>query len=322
MVINHLCEGLEQLGYNASIGAFSFDSEPPSNIHKVKLTLGALMSKDMKSFDIIHSHQPRMNYYSLVSSTPFIFHWHGASSRIQEINTRVSLYLSKRKLANIISISHSALYDLKRITGNIDSEVIYNGVDTKLLNSDLARPYNVGFPELLFVGNFYPHKNISMLISGMKNILSKYPSAHLQIVGDGADRDKLSRQVIDEGLTDHIELTGGVSVKELRLRYSSCDLYISASRWEMFGLPLLEAMACGKPVLVSDIPSHREIVKLSNAGLLFSFSEENKLGDHVSTICNNLEHLSKSARKFAEMNDWSKVCQRVASIYEKVLQSE
>jgi glycosyltransferase involved in cell wall biosynthesis len=155
----------------------------------------------------------------------------------------------------------------------------------------------------------------------MKDIISKNPSAHLQIVGDGADREKISKQIIDQELTNHVELIGSVSSEELRLRYSSCDLYISASRWEMFGLPLLEAMACGKPALVSDIPSHRELVELSRAGQLFPLENDMKLGDQISAICNNLQSLSESARKFAERSDWSKVCRRVADIYEKILQS-
>ncbi|MGC1134910.1 MAG: glycosyltransferase [Nitrososphaeraceae archaeon] len=52
----------------------------------------------------------------------------------------------------------------------------------------------------------------------------------------------------------------------MRIRYSFCDIYVSASTKEAFGLPLFQAMACGKPVLVSDIPVHKELVAASNGG--------------------------------------------------------
>ena len=67
-VINNLCKNLNDLGYRTAIGAFSFDSDPPYNIEKVKLNKTKLLISgvDYLNFDIIHSHQPRVNYYLVI----------------------------------------------------------------------------------------------------------------------------------------------------------------------------------------------------------------------------------------------------------------
>src|SRR2546426_2286350 len=79
-VINNLCKGLYKIGYNISIGAFSFDQNPPDNIEKINLRKFRSLESNMRTgkhdFDIIHSHQTQMNYYSLLTQKPFIFHYY------------------------------------------------------------------------------------------------------------------------------------------------------------------------------------------------------------------------------------------------------
>jgi hypothetical protein len=91
-VINNLCNGLRNIGYNMAIGAFSFDQNPPDNIERVDLkkfrSLESNKHTGKYDFDIIHSHQTQMNYYSFLTQKPFIFYYYGASNRIQKIAIR------------------------------------------------------------------------------------------------------------------------------------------------------------------------------------------------------------------------------------------
>jgi hypothetical protein len=91
-VINNLCNGLYKIGYHIAIGAFSFDQNPPDNIERVDLkkfrSLESNKHTGKYDFDIIHSHQMQMNYYSFLTQKPFIFHYYGASNRIQKIAIR------------------------------------------------------------------------------------------------------------------------------------------------------------------------------------------------------------------------------------------
>jgi glycosyltransferase involved in cell wall biosynthesis len=317
-VINNLCSGLEKQGYNLTIGAFSFEQDPPDNIRKVNLKRFKSLHNNGHKVDIIHSHQTQMNYYSLLTSKPFVFHYHGSSTMIQKINLKVSFLFVGRKISRVIAISNSALNDLVDVAGKIYADIIYNGVDTQFYNTSLPRAHVKGDPQLLFVGNLYPHKNLNRIINNMPNILKLYPSAHLQIVGHGEDYQTLKHTIDKRNLADRIELVTTSSNDDLKLRYSSCDIYISASMWEMFALPPLEAMACGKPILLSNIPVHKELIEASNAGKAFPLEEGYDISDAIKEVYDNRKSLGSAARKFALKCDWSVACKKISKIYEEM----
>jgi len=86
---------------------------------------------------------------------------------------------------------------------------------------------------------------------------------------------KVGKIIIEKNLENKVELTGRIKDDELKLRYSSCDLYISASTFEVCPVPTLEAMACGKPLVLYSIQPHEEIIK-------------NSKGYNVLQISNNI----------------------------------
>lgn len=102
-VVHNLCIGLEKLGYETTLGAVNFHKNPPDNINKIKLKkFTSLVSNSYeRRFDIIHNHQGIMNYYSLITPRPFIFHYHGASSRTQIMNLKISMALCGKKISKI-----------------------------------------------------------------------------------------------------------------------------------------------------------------------------------------------------------------------------
>ncbi|MGC1131848.1 MAG: glycosyltransferase family 4 protein, partial [Nitrososphaeraceae archaeon] len=256
----------------------------------------------------------------LITPKPFVFHYLGTSNRVQEINLRLSAFLYRNKISRVISISDSALNHLRKLVGkNIAIDVIYAGVDTTYYNTNLPKPYSKGDPQLLFIGNLYPHKNVIRLIESMPDIIKIYPDAHLQIVGDGEDYQKLNHRIKEKKLEDSVELPGSLYGEELRLRYSSCDIYVSASKLEISSLPVLEVLACGKPVLLSNIPAHRELVEASNAGRTFSLIENSSLHNMIREIYENRRSFSSEARKFAEKRDWSIACGKLARIYDQII---
>lgn len=323
-VINNLCSGLNKLGIKTDIGAFAFDHDPPSKIGKVLLNKRKLFFSGINDldYDIIHIHQPRVNYYLLATkpTKPVVLHIHGASTRIQEINFKLSMWLHRKKISKIIAVSNAAASQIRRLAGELNSEVVYNGVDTSFFKPDLSRPHKKGDPQLLFVSALRKYKNTQAIIKAMPLLLKKYPSAYLQIVGDGEEFQNLSKLVEEKRLQDKVELTGNISdQEELRLRYSSCDLYISASTMEACPVPPFEAMACGKPVALYGIEAHREIVDLSKAGVIFNSEYEEEICNKIMEAYENRIELGKMARKFAERHDWSVTCNKMVKIYEKIM---
>ncbi len=321
-VINNLCKGLNEIGHHASIGAFSFDQDPPYEIEKVKLNKIKLLTEGVKylNYDIIHSHQARVNYYLLFQkpTKPIIFHYHGASNKIQEINFKILMWLYKNRISKIISVSNAGINQMINLVGSIQAKVIDNGVDANFYNPDLPQSYKKGTPQLLFVSALRRYKNTSVLIEAMPELLRKYPNAHLQIVGYGEDFEKLQEIIKKKNLAKSVELTGKITDEELRLRYSSCDLYVSASKFEVFPVPTLEAMACGKPIVLYDIIPHRDIINASKAGLAFSLSDNLDIVRKIDEVYQNKFNYSQAARKFAENHDWSVICKQVADVYDKI----
>lgn len=321
-VINNLCIGLAKLGYRTAIGAFSFHSDPPQNIEKILLSKSKLMSQglDYLDFDIIHSHQSRVNYYLLFkkSTKSVVLHYHGASNKIQQINFKLSMLLHKNKISKIISVSNAGISQMKKLTGSITASVVYNGVDIDFYKSTLPQPFRKGDPQLLFVSALRKYKNTKVLVNLMPKLLQTFPNAHLQIIGDGEDFANLKSSVKQHDLDKHIELTGKITDDELRLRYSSCDIYISASQFEVCPVPTLEAMACGKPLLLYEIEPHREIVNISNAGSTFSSFEPSEIVKKIAEVYKNKTMYSKSALLFAESHSWMEICKQVSNIYDQL----
>ena len=317
--INNLCLGLKDLGFEMAIGAFKFHDKPPEGIDMVNLKKTNFFSEEVKKFDIIHNNHPKLNYYSLFSPKPFIFHLYGASNKIQEINVKLSILLCKRKISRILAISHSVTYQVNNAINKIPIKVIYLGVDTKYFNTNLEKKFVKGNPQLLFVGVLYPHKNVNLLIDSIHDLLKKFPNTHLQIVGNGSEFLNLKQKIKNEKLESNVELLGNIEKEELRDRYASCDVYVTASKHEMLDLPAIEAMSCGKPVVLSDIPVHKEIIEKSGGGRIFSINNKKNMSEMIENCLENYQEIGEKGRQFAKENNWAKISKKVSMIYDELL---
>jgi glycosyltransferase involved in cell wall biosynthesis len=314
-VINNLCTELQKMGHKVGIGAFEFTSSPPENVEQVKLNKFKLFFYGVKilNYDVLFLHQSYPSYYLLTKkpNKPVILYYHGASNRLQRINFKISMMLYKKRMTKIMAVSQAGINQMKKMIGNISAEVIYNGVDTTFYNPDLSRPYTKGEPQLLFVSALRPYKKASLLISFLPDLLKKYPKIHLQIVGTGEQKLLLENLVKKLKLENHVELTGRIDNDQLKLRYSSCDVYVSASTFEVCPVPTLEAMACGKPLVLFDIEPHQEIINISNAGKIFSLDKNSNFITILDEVYKNKDLYKKSALKFIKSHDWKSITKQL-----------
>ena len=317
-VIDSLSKELVSLGHKVTIGSFNFEKDPPEQISKLILRKSDItkMIKDGK-FDILHNHQTLMNYHLLFTHQPLIFHYHGASTKSQKINLGICSIMCKKRINKIISISKSAKKEIKQYFTTSNS-VIYNGVNTNFYKPNNERKKQKGKPQLLFVGNLFEYKNIQFIIKSFSKLKQKFPDIHLQIIGDGLYKKNLTEMISNLNLQDQIELVGRVDDEQLKEYYTSCDVYTTSSTWEFFNLPLLESMSCGKPVLVSDLPVHEEIISESRAGKIFTMNVDSFV-EELEFILKNYVEFSENARKFALENDWSNMAKRILQVYDELI---
>jgi glycosyltransferase involved in cell wall biosynthesis len=239
-----------------------------------------------------------------------------------------------RSARRIVAVSNSTKVDVMRTFGIAEEEriaVAYNAIDERFLaghasESDrrfIAERYQVNDPFLLYAGSARPHKNVTRLIeafSALKTELKKtgeYPSLKLLIIGeDLSSNPELRRTVVKSGIQQDVRFLGFVPIDALRIFYDVASIFVFPSLYEGFGLPPLEAMAHGTPVVTSNTSSLPEVV--GNAAVLVnpenSFEIMHAL--HRVLLDKELRELLKTrgferARKFS----WDDSTQKLLDVY-------
>ena len=198
----------------------------------------------------------------------------------------VHLQLTKHVLsgaARIFAVSNFTKNEMEKLFG-IPSErieVVYNAIDERFLSGHatvadrqlIAERYRVTYPFLLYAGRVSPHKNVVRMIeafSALKTELEKdqaFPDLKLIIIGDDlSGNPDLRRTVIRSGMQNDVRFLGFVPIEVLRIFYDAAKIFVFPSLYEGFGLPPLEAMAHGTPVVTSNVSSLPEVV--GNAAVL------------------------------------------------------
>jgi glycosyltransferase involved in cell wall biosynthesis len=150
-------------------------------------------------------------------------------------------------------------------------------IDTPFIRSVPLEPppYDLPRPWLLFVGQLTPRKGYDLAVRALPAIAAAYPDVSLLVVSgiNQAQRERLLDMARQAGVARHIHMLGYLSDEALINLYRASDVLLFPTRYEGFGLPLLEAMAAGCPVIATDIPVVREIVHHGANGLLVPYND-------------------------------------------------
>lgn len=228
-----------------------------------------------EKFDIIHVHSPQIGIAFLFASLLFRKF---ASSRIISVHNSYQIFSVKNKLAFIPSFafshrivfcsyaSHRSFPRLIRWLGRKKIRIVLNGVDLSRIDNvvDNVKKHRVsdsnsGTLKVVTIGRLVAVKNVVSTLCAFKQIRDE--STTLTIIGEGPLDGKLRAMVDDLHLADRVEMTGLIRRNEVYTRLAGADLFVSASKGEGLPVAVLEAMACRCPVILSDIPPHREIAE-------------------------------------------------------------
>jgi len=122
---------------------------------------------------------------------------------------------------------------------------------------------------MLFVGRLHPEKSVDTLIKALPLILAQEPDTRLWIVGSGHLQTELEQLAQKLKVADEVIFFGKISDEDLILIYNACDLFVLPSLAELEGMVVLEAMACGKPILIANAPDSASVCFVNQNGLLF-----------------------------------------------------
>lgn len=222
----------------------------------------------------------------------------------------------KRFASKIIAVSHYTKEDLVKTYG-IDKEkivVIHNGYDRAKYevldrNEEFSKKHKLDFPYLLFIGRLEQKKNIPRLIDAFAEFKKRNKTAHkLVLIGrPGFGYDEVEKKIKKYGLTNEVVMPGWVGDDELPKFLNQAELFVFPSLFEGFGIPVIEAMACGCPVICSNTTSLPEVA--GEAALMFDPEKPEEIVSRMEQVLLNpevQESLKIKGLRQAEQFSWEK----------------
>jgi len=187
---------------------------------------------------------------------------------------------------------------------------------------DYRTKNNLPSKMILNIGTLEPRKNVVTLIKAFKKLQEgRFKDYVLVIAGEkGWLYKRIFEEIESSGAEQSIRLLGVARDEDLPLLYNCADLFVYPSLYEGFGLPPLEAMACGVPVITSNTSSLPEVV--GNAGIMVEPHDINSLSETMASVLKDKElkhRMSRDGLKRAKMFTWEKMVSEVLKIYNEIL---
>jgi glycosyltransferase involved in cell wall biosynthesis len=203
----------------------------------------------------------------------------------------------------------------------IGLEERYQPVKDGEVLSQVQRKYDIEASYIFYLGNFKPHKNVQGLIETYASLAEPMRADFQLVLGGREDRWSHERNALAEalGIASRVRFIGSVEEGDMPALFSGAALFVFPSLYEGFGLPPLEAMACGAPVLCSDRTSLPEVV--GSAGILFDPDDKEGWSQSLSALLGNSSErktmVEKSLQR-AQLFRADALCERQMQLLERV----
>ncbi len=239
--------------------------------------------------------------------------------------------LSARSADRLIADSYSTKRDMVKFNMASEDkiEVVHPSVDksyrlieNEALIEKIRGKYDTSSKFILYVGTIEPRKNIDGLIKAYHKAANSQGIEHRLVIagGKGWDYERVFKLVGDLKLEERVVFTGYVPENDLPLLYNAAELFIYPSFYEGFGIPTLEAMSCGVPVISSNISSLPEVV--GDGGILVDPYNIDELAEAIIKVITDeglREELSQRGLNRARLFSWNRTAEDTLSIYREIV---
>ncbi len=324
----------------------------PVNFHTVPLLVPDTEAKGYFEFRNILKrlrcnlvHIPHLFWLPRALPCPYVMTVHDVLEHLyrardhSNVRRALHLHLTRRVLKNaarIFAVSQFTKNEIEKLFGIAPAriDVVYNAIDERFLRGHatdadrqlIAERYLVTYPFVLYAGRISPHKNLVRIIeafSALKTELEKEDKLRdlkLIIIGDDlSSHPDLRRTVIRSGVQNDVRFLGFVPIEVLRIFYDAAKVFIFPSLYEGFGLPPLEAMAHGTPVVTSNTSSLPEVT--GNAAVLVNPENVFEIMRAVHRVLVDKLLRDKLKQRSYEQSSrfsWDGSVRRILSVYEQV----
>ena len=304
------------------------------------------LKKSINRYDLVHSHEYRsyislvISYYAKRYSTPYILQTHGQLHRIdawRKLKWFYDVLFGYRLLrdaAKVIALNHVEA-EQYRAMGVPEEKIaiIPNGIDlSEYVNlppkGAFKKKFNI--PEngkiILYLGRIHKIKGIDILIKAYAYMRNKMNLRDIVLVIAGPDDGYLNEakrlaQALD--VSNHVLFTGPLYGEDKMAAYIDSEVYVLPSRYETFPMTILEAYACEKPVVASEVGGLRDLVRNGETGLLFKPENVKQLAERIFNILNDdkmAEEMGLKGRNFVEENfAIEKIIEKLEKLYEEAV---
>jgi glycosyltransferase involved in cell wall biosynthesis len=223
----------------------------------------------------------------------------------------------------LVAVSNGLRSYAKETVPDLPIQVIPNAIDLSAFTPPLQR--NIHGPvRLLYVGRFNTFKNVETLVDAVGKLSQMdVGDFELNLVGEGEQRPVLERMVSELGLTRRVHFLGWVARDDIAEHYRRADIFVTATTWEGMPNTVLEAMACGLPIVGTQASGLRELVRDGVNGYLVPIKDPGAMAEAlVGLIGNGYERrrMGRESRKLAEREfAWEYIAEQYVRIYEQVL---
>jgi phosphatidylinositol alpha-mannosyltransferase len=275
--------------------------------------------------EVIHAHEPLVPgtamFASRFSRAPVVATFHAYADRALLFSaTAPALRGVWRRLAVRIAVSEAAAAFVAERFPRDGVRVIPNGAEVEAFAGADPAPLPEG-RRVLFVNRLDRRKGFPIMVRAFAMLSRRHPDALLVVAGDGKERRAV--RGLPAGVRDRVLMLGSVPHDLLPPYHAASEVFCApATGRESFGIVLVEAMAAGLPVVASDIPGYREVVRHEVEGILVPPSDPRRLAAAVSRLLDQPElgrRMGEAGRVRAARYSWDQVAREVEAVYEEAL---
>jgi phosphatidylinositol alpha-mannosyltransferase len=278
-------------------------------------------------FDVVHVHGGLAPTFGLAAplaawkaGIPMVatFHsWFPRSAGYRLLRQPLQRMLDRH--AARIAVSEPVVQAMSRYFRG-DWEIIPNGVDLNSFHPNGRRPADspARGPRLLFLARLEPRNGLCTVLDAMPRILRRFPDAHLTVAGDGPWRGHYERHA--RSLGDRVQFLGRV-FGDRPAHYGSADLYLCPTTRASFGVTLLEAMACGTPLVLADNVGFRAVVRDGVEAAIVPDNDPTTWADTTIALLEDparRDAMSRCGLVTASRFAWPRVTDQTLAVYDRV----
>jgi glycosyltransferase involved in cell wall biosynthesis len=276
--------------------------------------------------DIVHAQSFGSGMPALLSNRllkiPYVIYGRGSDVYLPDWFTKLTAKGILKNASTVIALTEH-MKDAMQAIYSRDIIVVPNGIN---LNEVAEKETEGGNPSkrVLFVGRLHPVKGVQYLLGAMKMVHQELPEAKLILVGDGEEREHLENLTDSLGIRGCVEFAGRVPHDRVQDYMNRAEVFVLPSLSEGFPVTILEAMACGLPVVATRVGGIPDIIEDGTNGYLVDARDQEQIAEALLRVLQDKmlqKIMSNNNRKSAEKYRWDTVAATLEGVYQNSLGS-